>query len=54
MYTPLDKISMCLGHQGARGTTKIWLQGNLFHQPDIRLKNTTKLFKNVGKIIIEF
>ena len=33
----------------SRGTTKIRPQGNLFYQPDIRLKNTPKIPKNVGK-----
>ena len=34
----------------ARGTTKIWSQGNLFHQPDIRLITHQKSRKNVGKM----
>jgi hypothetical protein len=33
-----------MGHE--RGTTKIRSQGNLFYQPDIRLKNTNKCKKN--------
>ena len=50
----LGKISTCLGHQRARGTTKIRSQGNLIYQPDIRLKNTPKVKRNAGKMKIEF
>jgi hypothetical protein len=39
---PLGKISTCFGHQVARAATKIRSQGNLFYQPNIRLKNTQK------------
>jgi hypothetical protein len=27
------------------GTIQIWPQGNLFYQPDIKLKNKPKIFK---------
>ena len=47
---PLGKIGTCLEHQGTRGTTKIRLKGNLFYGPDIRIKNTSKIQTNVGKM----
>lgn len=39
---PLGKIGTSLEHQGTRGTTKIRLKGNLFYEPDIRIKKHTK------------
>ena len=47
---PLGKIGTCLEHYGTRGTTKIRLKGNLFDEPDIRIKNTPKIQTNVGKM----
>ena len=47
---PLGKIGTSLEHQGTRGTTKIRLKGNLFYEPDIRIKNTPTIQTNVGKM----
>jgi hypothetical protein len=34
---------------GQGGATNILPQGNLFYQPDIRLKNTSKIKTKIGK-----
>jgi hypothetical protein len=44
------QISTCLGHQGPREPHKHPPTRQTIYQPDIRLKNTPEIPKNVGQM----